>query len=67
MIKELAGKFYGIFKVAGIDCLEDEELCEEFTVYEQPLIMVFPSNINSEGFKYIGPKDLNKIAAFAVK
>ena len=40
---------------------------EEFTVYEQPLIIVFPSNINSEGFKYIGPKDLNKIAAFAVK
>jgi hypothetical protein len=63
----LASKYYGIFKVAGVDCLEEEELCEDFTVFEHPLIMVFPCNINSEGFKYTGPKDLNQIAGFAVK
>ena len=34
VIKELANKYYGIFKVAGIDCLEEEELCEDFTVFE---------------------------------
>lgn len=32
--KQLAEKLYGIIKVGAIDCLSEEELCEEFGVYE---------------------------------
>lgn len=31
--KQLAEKMYGIIKVGAIDCANDEELCEEFSVY----------------------------------
>jgi len=34
--KKLAEKLYGIIKVGAIDCLSEEELCEEFGVYEHP-------------------------------
>lgn len=29
MYKDLASKYYGIFKVAAIDCAEEEELCQD--------------------------------------
>jgi hypothetical protein len=32
---------YGVIKVGAIDCQEDEELCEEFAVYDAPTIKVF--------------------------
>jgi hypothetical protein len=32
--KKLAEKLYGIIKVGAIDCVSEEELCEEFGVYE---------------------------------
>lgn len=32
---------YGIIKVGAIDCMNDEELCEEFGVYSTPSIIVF--------------------------
>ena len=38
MIREIASKYYGIIKVAGIDCLEEEEVCEEFIAFETPSI-----------------------------
>lgn len=38
---KLAEKMYGILKIAVIDCLSEEELCEEFGVFDIPQIMVF--------------------------
>jgi len=35
-------------------------------VFDIPSVMVFPANIRSEGFKYTGPMDQNRFAAFAV-
>jgi thioredoxin-like negative regulator of GroEL len=32
---------WGVLKVGAVDCQEDEELCEEFAVYQVPTIMVF--------------------------
>jgi hypothetical protein len=40
---------YGIVKVGAIDCAEDEELCEEFSVYQHPSLMVFTENISDDG------------------
>ncbi len=39
--RALAEKMYGVLKVGAVDCSEDEELCEEFTVYQVPTLMVF--------------------------
>jgi thioredoxin-like negative regulator of GroEL len=33
---KLSEKLYGIIKVAGLNCLDEEELCEEFSVYDVP-------------------------------
>lgn len=53
MWRELAEKYYGIFKVAAVNCHTDEELCQdEFSVYEYPSIVCFEAKINSEGKKY---------------
>jgi len=34
--KLLAEKMYGMINVGAIDCKKEEELCEEFGVYELP-------------------------------
>lgn len=39
--KQLAEKMYGIIKVAAVDCNNEEELCEEFSVYDPPAMLVF--------------------------
>lgn len=33
---KLSEKLYGIIKVAGVNCHQEEELCEEFSVYDVP-------------------------------
>ena len=34
--KLLAEKMFGIIKVGAIDCRDEEELCEEFSVFDHP-------------------------------
>ena len=63
--KTLAEKMYGIVKVGGIDCREDEELCEEFTVYSVPKIVVFSENYGDEGEEYRGKMEWKPISSFA--
>ncbi|KAL4466992.1 hypothetical protein ABPG74_010589 [Tetrahymena malaccensis] len=67
--RELASTYYGIFRVAAVDCVEEDALCEdEFQVFEHPSILVFESDIRKEGHKYTGPlNDNTKIAQFAVR
>jgi len=38
---KLAEKMYGIIKVGAIDCTKEEELCEEFSVFDVPQLMIF--------------------------
>lgn len=66
--KTVSQKLYGIVRVAAIDCDEDEEMCEEFSVYSQPTIMVFSENFKDDGQKY-KDKDFSwkKISGFATK
>lgn len=60
---ELADKFEGIFRVASIDCDDEEELCEdEFSVTYYPSILVFPAKINSKPTKYKGSWEVNDLA-----
>ena len=53
---------YDIIKVGAIDCDEDEEVCEEFSVYSVPTIMIFTENINDDGEKYTGKMDHKSIS-----
>jgi hypothetical protein len=56
---------YGIIKVGAIDCREEEELCEEFTVYTVPSIMVFTENYSDDGEQYKGKMEWKAISSFA--
>jgi hypothetical protein len=63
--KLLAEKMFGIIKVGAIDCHEDEELCEEFGVYDNPKMKIFTENANDDGQLYEGKKEWAKISASA--
>jgi len=68
MWRDLASKYYGIFKVAAVNCLEEEELChDEFQAYDTPQAVVVPSNIRAEPVKYKGEWNVQAIAVFAVQ
>lgn len=60
-------KMYGIIKVGAVDCSEDEELCEEFSVYQYPTMMVFQENYSDDGERYTGDMNWKSIANFATK
>jgi len=58
---------YGIIKIGAIDCKEEEELCEEFAVYNFPTIVVYQESYSDEGEIYKGATEWSKIANFATK
>jgi len=49
-----AEKLYGIIKVAAIDCGKEEELCEEFGVFDIPQIMIYTENTTEDGERFRG-------------
>ena len=65
--KKLAENLYGIIKVGAIDCINEEELCEEFGIFEHNLIVIFNENYSDEGTRYRGEMKVDKIANAAVK
>lgn len=56
---------FGIFQIGAVDCLEDEELCEEFTVFETPTIKIFTEYASDEGEVFRGKNDWKSISAAA--
>lgn len=63
----MADKLYGILKVAAIDCLTEEELCEDFGVYDIPQVMVFTENYSDDGERYRGKMQWKNISNFAAQ
>ena len=63
--KLLAEKMYGILKVGAVECEDDEELCEEFGVYQVPTLMVYQESYGDDGEKYQGKLDWKSIGNFA--
>lgn len=61
----LAEKMFGILKVGAVDCHEEEELCEEFSVFETPTIKIFTENLSDDGEKFTGAKQWQKISGAA--
>lgn len=60
-------KLYGIIKVAAINCLDEEELCEEFSAYDIPQILIFTEQFKDDGEKYDGKLDWNALANAAAR
>lgn len=54
--KLLAEKMFGIIKVGAIDCRDEEELCEEFMVFDTPRVKIFTENGNDDGEEFKGKK-----------
>ena len=53
---------YGIIKVGAVNCEEDEELCEEFAMYNVPSLMIFQESYSDDGEKYTGKMEWKSIA-----
>lgn len=58
---------FGIIKVGAINCYDEEELCEEFAVYEHPVIKIFTEDTYDEGENYNGAKTWKNISTAAAK
>ena len=56
-----------MIKVGAIDCLQEEELCEEFSVYQVPSILIFSENMSDDGEKYSGEMKSDSIMNAAAK
>ena len=56
---------FGIIKVGAIDCHEEEELCEEFGVFETPTIKIYTENAYDDGLKFTGKKEWKSISSAA--
>ena len=66
-MKQLSEKFHGTMRFGGVDCNEDEEMCEEFSVYETPAVIVFSEKMEDEGEKIKGKIEWKKVAGSASK
>lgn len=62
---QLAEKMFGIIGVGAINCNDDEELCEEYSVYSTPTIKIFTENDSDQGTVYTGKKTWKAISARA--
>ena len=60
--KLLAEKMFGIIKVGAIDCRDEEELCEEFSVFDHPTIKIFTEYAHDDGIKFTGKKEWKAIS-----
>ena len=56
---------FGIIKVGAIDCHEEEELCEEFQVFETPQVKIFTENAADDGVKHTGKIQWKSISSAA--
>ena len=63
----ISERLYGVIKVGAIDCLQEEELCEEFSVYQVPQILIFSENFADDGDKYTGDMTAAQIMNAAAK
>lgn len=64
---QVAEKLYGMIKVGAIDCYQEEELCEEFSVYSVPKILIFSENFADDGETFEGDMKANNIINAATR
>ena len=65
-IIDIASQTYGIFNFGAVNCKEDEEICEDYSVYSTPKIIYFPDSGNDEE-EYKGKIDFQSIFKYGAK
>ena len=63
---EFADKTDGLFNAGAVNCIKDEEICEEFEVSQTPSIIFFSEN-EKDYNKYEGKIDFNSLFNYAAK
>ena len=63
---EFAEKTEGLFDAGAVNCIKDEEICEEFEVDHTPSIIFFSEN-EKDYNKYEGKVDFNSLFNYATK
>ena len=58
---------YGIITVAGVDCNNNDMICDDFEAYGTPAIFIAPANIESDYIKYTGLFTIKKVASAAIR
>ena len=66
-IKEISSQCYGIFNFGAVNCRDDEEICEEYSVYSTPKIVYFPESANEVEEEYKGNIDFQSIFKYGAK
>ena len=66
-IKEISSQCYGIFNFGAVNCKDDEEICEEYSVYSTPKIVYFPESANEVEEEYKGNIDFQSIFKYGAK
>jgi hypothetical protein len=64
LFKSLAEKMYGVAKVGAIECKEELEMCEEFSITKIPTIMVFTELSTDKGEVYRDKLEVNGMQNF---
>ena len=63
---EFADKTDGLFNAGAVNCIKEEEICEEFEVSQTPSIIFFSEN-EKDYNKYEGKIDYNSLFNYAAK
>ena len=63
---EFADKTDGLFNAGAVNCIKDEEICEEFGVTQTPSVIFFSEN-EKDYNKYDGKIDYNSLFNYAAK
>ena len=56
-----------MIKVGAIDCLHEEELCEEFSAFDVPQIVIFTESYSDDGERFRGEMKSGNIINAAAK
>ena len=66
-LKEISSQCYGIFNFGAVNCKDDEEICEEYSVYSTPKLLYFPESANESEEEYKGSIDFQSIFKYGAK
>ena len=65
-IIDISSQSYGIFNFGAVNCKDDEEICEDYSVYSTPKILYFPDSGKDEE-EYKGPIEFQSIFKYGAK
>ena len=65
-IVDIASQTYGIFNFGAVNCKDDVEICEDYSVYSTPKVIYFPDS-GSDEEEYKGPIEFQAMLKYGAK